>query len=138
MHGKPHLDLSLPATQQTGSDETDVATPPSLLDSVLDFSGGRLGLLGKMAHARDEAELESIMEKLLRAEKAWLLSRIGLIPDLDDDVMDEVCIWQMLTVVLHLHCLVDVAKMGHHELVAPARVCEAPQRGRGVSIQASG
>ena len=27
---------------------------------------------------------------MLSVEKAWLLSQIGLIPDCDDDVMDEV------------------------------------------------
>lgn len=43
-----------------------------------------------MAYAKDEDDLERIMATLLRGEKAWLLSRIGLIPDLDDDVMDEV------------------------------------------------
>ena len=29
---------------------------------------------------------------MLKIEKAWLQSQIGLIPDHDDDVMDEVCV----------------------------------------------
>lgn len=29
-------------------------------------------------------------KKMLQREKGWLLGQIGLIPDCDDDVMDEV------------------------------------------------
>lgn len=34
--------------------------------------------------------MEEMAEHMLRVEKGWLLSQIGLIPDCDDDVMDEV------------------------------------------------
>ena len=39
-------------------------------------------------------------EEMLAVEKAWLLSQVGLIPDCDDDVMDEQkwssCTWLLL------------------------------------------
>lgn len=50
--------------------------------------GGRLLYLSKVSKARDMAEMARHM---LSVEKAWLMSQIGLIPDCDDDVMDEVC-----------------------------------------------
>ena len=34
--------------------------------------------------------MKKAANELLKSEKAWLLDHIGLIPDLDDDVMDEV------------------------------------------------
>jgi len=60
------------------------------MDRIVELTGGRMALLGKIAHAKNEEDAEHIMERLLRSEKAYLLSRIGLIPDHDDDVMDEV------------------------------------------------
>ncbi len=50
--------------------------------------GGRLSYLAKIAK---HPNMLSQAEQMLRLEKAWLLSQIGLIPDHDDDVMDEVC-----------------------------------------------
>ena len=55
---------------------------------VISRIGGRLSFLGKLAKARD---LESYAEEMVQREKGWLGSLIGLIPDHDDDVMDEVC-----------------------------------------------
>ena len=60
----------------------------STLNRVLTRIGGRLSFLGKLAKAPD---LESYAEEMVRREKGWLGSLIGLIPDHDDDVMDEVC-----------------------------------------------
>lgn len=34
--------------------------------------------------------MEEMAGHMLHVEKGWLLSQIGLIPDHDDDVMDEV------------------------------------------------
>lgn len=64
---------------------------PALVDRIVELTGGRMALLGKIAHAKNEEEVEAFMDRLLESEKAYLLSRIGLIPDHDDDVMDEVC-----------------------------------------------
>ena len=65
-------------------------TPASITEAV-SIVGGRLQYLNKVSKAPDMAEMARDM---LNVEKAsWLLSQIGLIPDCDDDVMDEVCIW---------------------------------------------
>lgn len=59
--------------------------------------GGRLSYLSRVSKARDMHEHALTM---LAVEKAWLLSQIGLIPDCDDDVMDEQkwssCSWLLL------------------------------------------
>lgn len=87
------LDFSSPSSaSQSGDTLTDSSSTP-LLDRVLELTSGRMSLLGKIAHAaKNEEDVEDVMNKLLTAEKAYLLSRIGLIPDLDDDVMDEVSV----------------------------------------------
>ena len=61
----------------------DIAT----FHRALSLVGGRLSFLGKLTKASD---LEADAEGMVRREKGWLLSQIGLIPDHDDDVMDEV------------------------------------------------
>jgi hypothetical protein len=58
------------------------------ITEAISIVGGRLLYLSKVSKARDMAEMARHM---LSVEKAWLLSQIGLIPDCDDDVMDEVC-----------------------------------------------
>ena len=49
--------------------------------------GGRLSYLVRVSKARDMLEMAN---HLITVERGWLLSRIGLIVDCDDDVMDEV------------------------------------------------
>lgn len=49
--------------------------------------GGRLSYLSRVSKARDMIEMANHLKDV---EKGWLLSRIGLIQDCDDDVMDEV------------------------------------------------
>lgn len=58
-----------------------------MINEAVSTVGGRLLYLSRVSKARDVAEMAKHM---LSVEKAWLLSQIGLIPDLDDDVMDEV------------------------------------------------
>ncbi|KAH7102268.1 hypothetical protein BKA62DRAFT_769970 [Auriculariales sp. MPI-PUGE-AT-0066] len=53
---------------------------------VIQYTGGRLSLLNKVARSHD---MKSSAHDLLTVEKGWLRSRIGLIEDCDDDVMDE-------------------------------------------------
>ena len=48
--------------------------------------GGRLGFLSRIARYSD---MLGGAEVILREEKQWLLNQCGLIPDFDDDVMDE-------------------------------------------------
>src|SRR5579872_1002580 len=49
--------------------------------------GGRLSYLNRVSKAQDMLEMANHLKTV---EKGWLLSRIGLIQDCDDDVMDEV------------------------------------------------
>lgn len=61
-------------------DEDTVTQAISLL-------GGRLSYLNRVSRGRDMVEMA---RQMLAVEKGWLLGRIGLIRDCDDDVMDEV------------------------------------------------
>lgn len=63
------------------------------IDQVVSLVGGRMSFLSKMSRTRDM--LKSAQE-VVDWEKAWLLSQIGLIPDCDDDVMDEVRLSSLL------------------------------------------
>ncbi|KAG1716489.1 hypothetical protein ID866_693 [Astraeus odoratus] len=55
---------------------------------IVSLVGGRLSYLSKVSRMGD---MLAGAREILRWEQAWLLSQIGLIPDCDDDVMDEVC-----------------------------------------------
>lgn len=57
------------------------------LTQAISLLGGRLSYLNRVSRARDMVDLARHM---LAVEKGWLLGRIGLIRDCDDDVMDEV------------------------------------------------
>jgi hypothetical protein len=57
------------------------------LTQAISILGGRLAYLNRISKAGDMVEMARHM---LIVEKGWLLSRIGLIRDCDDDVMDEV------------------------------------------------
>ena len=58
----------------------------STIQVALSYIGGRLSLISKICAAGD---VVSYAKELVRKEKGWLRSLIGLIPDHDDDVMDE-------------------------------------------------
>lgn len=70
---------------------------PDVFREAISIVGGRLAYLTRVSKSRDMLELA---RHLLRVEKAWLLSQIGLIADCDDDVMDEqkwsACSWLLL------------------------------------------
>lgn len=55
------------------------------LDNAVSISGGRLAHISIIAKLQDM----KMARKLVEQEKAWLMSQVGLIPDHDDDVMDE-------------------------------------------------
>jgi hypothetical protein len=57
------------------------------LTQAISLLGGRLQYLNRASRARDMVEMA---RQMLAVEKGWLLGRIGLIRDCDDDVMDEV------------------------------------------------
>jgi hypothetical protein len=62
---------------------------PRVMERVISITGGRLSSLSHVARSNVN-EMEQTAERMLQGEKAWLLSQIGLIPNCDDDVMDEV------------------------------------------------
>ncbi|CAA7260529.1 unnamed protein product [Cyclocybe aegerita] len=63
------------------------AAEPEAANEALSLIGGRLSYLNKVSKAKDVVQMA---KHLLQVETGWLLSQIGLIPDCDDDVMDEV------------------------------------------------
>jgi len=67
------------------------------LREIVGMTGGRLSFLTRVARAPD---MEESAKDIVKHEKAWLRSQIGLIPDHDDDVMDEQkwssCSWLLL------------------------------------------
>ncbi|KAI0941691.1 hypothetical protein AcW1_003509 [Taiwanofungus camphoratus] len=87
----------LQAVMQMRQDsERDTEHSQKIMETV-SIVGGRLSYLSRVSKARDMHEHALTM---LAVEKAWLLSQIGLIPDCDDDVMDEQkwssCSWLLL------------------------------------------
>ncbi|KAK7033861.1 hypothetical protein R3P38DRAFT_3264531 [Favolaschia claudopus] len=77
---------ALHATTRVATDIRRQKVSPSTIQGVVDIIGGRLSYINKVARAKDMLEMAN---ELLSMEKAWLGSQIGLIPDLDDDTMDE-------------------------------------------------
>lgn len=67
------------------------------LNCAVSIVGGRLSYLSRIAKAED---MLFTAKQLQDVEKQWLLGQIGLIPDCDDDVMDEQkwssCSWLLL------------------------------------------
>lgn len=120
------------AIQASARIRTDAKRRSATLEEVHDavsIVGGRLSFLSKVSKARDVVEMARHMRS---TEKAWLLSVIGLIPDCDDDVMDEVCSLSVLLLadeVLTVGiCLLSIAKMELVFLVVAEGVCEAETR----------
>ncbi|KAJ8076602.1 hypothetical protein PM082_001025 [Marasmius tenuissimus] len=101
MHVTPIFDLdmkeALNALTRLRLDvKHEVESPEEIKDAV-SIVGGRLSYLNILARAKN---INKAAQRLLRVEKAWLLSQIGLITDCDDDVMDEQkwssCSWLLL------------------------------------------
>ena len=84
--------------------------------------GGRLSYLSRVSKARDMLEMANHLKDV---EKGWLLSRIGLIVDCDDDVMDEVRTVPGPTSVNTKAYI--LAKMEFMLLASLARVCKAEE-----------
>ena len=74
------------------------------LDTVreaVSIVGGRLSYLSRVSKARDMLEMANHLKTV---EKGWLLSRIGLIQDCDDDVMDEVSMIPIIEPSALMYC----------------------------------
>ncbi|KAF8070744.1 hypothetical protein FPV67DRAFT_1414129 [Lyophyllum atratum] len=84
------------ATRMRMSSRREAATPDEIREAVT-LIGGRLSYLNRVAKSKD---MVAMANHLKSVEQAWLLSQIGLIPDCDDDVMDEQkwssCSWLLL------------------------------------------
>ncbi|KAJ7668631.1 hypothetical protein DFH06DRAFT_203964 [Mycena polygramma] len=87
MHAATRMHMSMKKT----------SIPVSVVKQAVELVGGRLSYLNKVARSKNMVEMA---KHILSVEKAWLCSQIGLIPDLDDDVMDEQkwssCSWLLL------------------------------------------
>ncbi|KAF9485994.1 hypothetical protein BDN70DRAFT_889709 [Pholiota conissans] len=71
------------------------------VEEAVSLVGGRLAYLNKVSKAKDPVQMA---KHLMAVEKSWLLS---LIPDCDDDVMDEQkwssCSWLLLQEFVKMH-----------------------------------
>ncbi|EPQ55089.1 hypothetical protein GLOTRDRAFT_76396 [Gloeophyllum trabeum ATCC 11539] len=88
---------ALRASTKMRMDAKQPSPGEKVVREALGIIGGRLSYLNKVSRARD---MLGAANHLKDVEKAWLLSQIGLIPDCDDDVMDEQkwssCTWLLL------------------------------------------
>ncbi|ELU42110.1 AAA domain-containing protein [Rhizoctonia solani AG-1 IA] len=84
-------------------------------------SGGRLAYMSRLARST-ERKMEDSIKRLKQGEKAWLLTNTGLIPDCDDDVMDEAKHKVRLDSMLTLEAARQVvSKEGFDELLQGVR-----------------
>ncbi|KAL0955764.1 hypothetical protein HGRIS_001979 [Hohenbuehelia grisea] len=92
-HGEAHTALRRMRLNAKGKLES-----PEEIKSAIELVGGRLSYLNRIS--KTHREMTDMAKNLLLIEKAWLQSQIGLIPDCDDDVMDEQkwssCSWLLL------------------------------------------
>ncbi|KAG8986753.1 hypothetical protein FRB90_003808 [Tulasnella sp. 427] len=81
-----HGTASLSALRHLRQQHFGKAEDDSVLLEVLKIVGGRLSRMNSLAR---EDNIVDAANRMLNNEKGWILSLIGLIPDCDDDVMDE-------------------------------------------------
>ncbi|CEL56561.1 hypothetical protein RSOLAG1IB_07910 [Rhizoctonia solani AG-1 IB] len=78
--------------------EEETESEGTLRDAAL-TSGGRLAYMSRLARSA-AGQMEHSIKRLKQGEHAWLRTNTGLIPDCDDDVMDEQkwssCTWLLL------------------------------------------
>jgi hypothetical protein len=106
----------------------DVEGLDEKLRDIVRIMGGRLSFLARVSRAPD---MEEGAKVIVKHEKSWLQSQIGLIPDHDDDVMDEVCGPHGCCAILFTHVR-SAAKMVIMFLVTVAGVCQDATGGRKV------
>ncbi|KDN43865.1 hypothetical protein RSAG8_05858, partial [Rhizoctonia solani AG-8 WAC10335] len=89
--------MTLKAFQEFRRDHGKRDDSDELVKDAVRVTGGRLAYMSRLARAKD---LRQSIDHLKQGEKAWLLTNTGLIPDCDDDVMDEQkwssCTWLLL------------------------------------------
>ncbi|KAH8085424.1 hypothetical protein BXZ70DRAFT_1045607 [Cristinia sonorae] len=78
-------------------DEKGIIEPEETFKAAISLVGGRLSTLSKLVSAED---MLAEARHLLAVEKEWLLSQIGLIENLDDDIVKgqkrSLCSWLLL------------------------------------------
>jgi hypothetical protein len=88
---------SVQALRRLRKEAKGVIEPDEIIQDTIGITGGRLSYLNRVARSPDMIQTA---ESLREREKSWVLSQIGLIPDCDDDVMDEQkwssCSWLLL------------------------------------------
>ena len=105
----------LPSGQALESEES--------IKNALLCVGGRLSYISRMT--KSKMNLEKAAKNMVETEKGWLLSQIGLIPDHDDDVMDEVSsLIFSLDTTWSIVLMCNVAKMELLLMVALTRIRE--------------
>ena len=82
---KPHEALHAARRLRRSHNQPEV--DEKTLTEALSYVGGRLSHISKLVKT---PKMEETARNMVDREKGWLLSQIGLIPDHDDDVMDEV------------------------------------------------
>ncbi|BEI93296.1 uncharacterized protein CcaverHIS019_0509240 [Cutaneotrichosporon cavernicola] len=87
---------NLHVAQEKPIDDVEIESD-EVLRRVYELVGGRTAYLSRVARASDMIDEA---ERMVLMEKGWMLSKIGLIPEMDDDVMDEQkwasCSWLLL------------------------------------------
>ncbi|KAI5121443.1 hypothetical protein M0805_009552, partial [Coniferiporia weirii] len=102
---------ALQATRRLSRSYWDTAKHPNeppendeTFKRALSYIGGRLSFIGKAIKSEN---IVASAQDMVQKEKGWLLSQIGLIPDHDDDVMDEQkwssCSWLLLREFVRLY-----------------------------------
>lgn len=89
---KPHEALYAARRLRRSHNQPEV--DEKTLTEALSYVGGRLSFISKLVKT---PRMEETARNMVNREKGWLLSQIGLIPDHDDDVMDEVCHYRCFT-----------------------------------------
>ncbi|CUA71696.1 hypothetical protein RSOLAG22IIIB_04742 [Rhizoctonia solani] len=89
--------VTLNAFREFRRDHGKTDDPDDILEEAAQVTGGRLAYMSRLARSKN---LRESIDNLKQGEKAWLLTNTGLIPDCDDDVMDEQkwssCTWLLL------------------------------------------
>ena len=122
LDNKEAIQASINMRHSSGREKERIETVREAVSIV----GGRLSYLSRVSKARNMLEMA---DHLKTVERGWLLSRIGLIRDCDDDVMDEV---RVISELAFVNINVDIiAKMEFMLMASFARVRKAKEGARG-------
>ena len=122
LDNKEAIQASINMRHSSGREKESIETVREAVSIV----GGRLSYLSRVSKARNMLEMA---DHLKTVEKGWLLSRIGLIRDYDDDVVDEA---RVISELAFVNINVDIiAKMEFMLMASLERVRKAKEGARG-------